>query len=226
MANRYASGSAFPLNLLIRGLPIIVVLLATVSFSISNHLKSVQFADSLRQLRALERTSSALYFAGVEFKDGAISLLLNKEEDQLVLERYQHSFENLRSQMIVASARTEQLGAEHYLRKLETLMDEIDGLHNRVLQARGNRDDLIAHLRILDFVIQRWLVQVEALNAAIHLKTIQVDALLDSLQKTSLLVFASVLFICLITLTVVSSRWYKWRTQQLDREAFLARMAD
>ncbi|MCE2678946.1 MAG: GGDEF domain-containing protein [Burkholderiales bacterium] len=213
-------------KLLIGLMPALILLATTVGFSVITHLKSVEFAESLRQLRALERTSSALYFAGVEFKDGAIGLFLEPQDRALHIERYSTALDNLRSQMIVASARTEKIPNDNFLKKLDVLMEEIESLNVRILNSQSDAADKISDIKILNFVIQRWLMQVEAINAAVHLKTIQLDTALDDLQKSSLMVFAYVLVMCVCMLTWVLGRWYRWRSQQLDREAFLSRMAE
>jgi diguanylate cyclase (GGDEF)-like protein len=212
---------------LLRYSPMVILLGAAICFSILNHLRSIEFAESLRQLRALERTSSALFFAGVEFKEATLNLLIDEQNDPLLYERYVNTFENLRSQMIVAGARTERVSDSSMLKRLDTLMEEIENLHQRISShTQPAATDKPGNIRILGFLVQRWLLQVEAMNAAIHMKTIQSDAVLDSLQRTSLMVFAYVLMITLSLLTWLLNRWVKLKNEQQDREAFLYRMAE
>lgn len=211
---------------LVRYGPISLLLVAAVAFSIINHLRSVEFAESLRNLRELERTSSALFVAGVEFKEAAINLLLDDGTDPASSERYINAHTNLHSQMLVAEARTEQMSEPHLFRKLNLLMDEIDVLHQRITDGHPRSDDRAQHIRILGFLVQRWLLQVEAVNASIRLKTIQSDAALETLQRTSLMVFAYVLMIALSVMTWLLNRWSRQQKALLDREAFLHRMAE
>lgn len=211
---------------LLRYSPMAILLVTTVAVSVMNHLRSVDFAESIRQLRSLEGTSSALMIAGVEFKEAALNLLIDDSSDPVVNERYLNAYTNLSSQMIVADARTEHLEDAARFRKLRHLMEEIDHLHQRISQSTLRSEDRNSQIRILGFLVQRWMLQVEAINAAIRLKTIQSDTALEALQRTSLMVFAYVMMIALSLMTWLLNRWSRQQKAQLDREAFLHRMAE
>ncbi len=211
---------------MLRHAPLLLVIVCAIVFSIINHLRSVEFADSLRQLRALERTSSALFFAGVEFKEAALNLLMDDATDPLTNERYLNAYTGLSSQMLVADARTENVSDPDIFKKLKHLMDDIDNVHQRIIDSPPRSPERINQIRMLGFLIQRWLLQVEAVTASIRLKAIQSDAALESLQRTSLMAFAYVLMIALSFMAWVLNRWSRQQKALLDREAFLHRMAE